>query len=49
VLVLYLSRDGKRLDLSAVEPASGKSRRVLREERPESFVAGMDFAEGCWA
>ncbi|MDY7227846.1 S9 family peptidase [Hyalangium rubrum] len=44
-LILHLSRDGKRLDLSAVEPASGKRRRVLREERPESFVAGLDFAE----
>ncbi|WP_224372683.1 S9 family peptidase [Hyalangium versicolor] len=48
-LVLHMSRDGKRLDLSAIEPGSGKRRRVLREERPESFVAGLDFAEDGWA
>ncbi|QRN99516.1 DPP IV N-terminal domain-containing protein [Archangium violaceum] len=48
-LLLHLSREGKRLDLSAVEPSSGKLRRVLREERPESFVAGLDFAVEGWA
>ncbi|EAU69690.1 S9 family peptidase [Stigmatella aurantiaca] len=48
-LILHLSRDGKRLDLSAVEPVSGKRRQVLREERPESFVAGLDFATEGWA
>lgn len=48
-LCLHLSRDGKRLDLSAVEPVSGKRRRVLREERPESFVAGLDLAVGGWS
>ncbi|MFP2905622.1 DPP IV N-terminal domain-containing protein [Pyxidicoccus sp. 3LFB2] len=47
-LGLHLSRDGKRLDLSAVEPASGKRRRVLREERKETFVAGLDLAVGGW-
>ncbi|SEL59808.1 Dipeptidyl aminopeptidase/acylaminoacyl peptidase [Stigmatella aurantiaca] len=48
-LILHMSRDGKRLDLSAVEPGSGKRRRVLREERPESFVAGLDFSLEGWA
>ncbi|MBF5041528.1 S9 family peptidase [Aggregicoccus sp. 17bor-14] len=43
-LVLQLSRDGKRLDLVAVDPATGKSRLVLREERPQSFVAALEFA-----
>nr|WP_245592001.1 DPP IV N-terminal domain-containing protein [Cystobacter fuscus] len=48
-LLLHLSRDGKRLELSAVDPVSGESRRVLREERPESFVGGLDFALEGWA
>ncbi|WPB79795.1 DPP IV N-terminal domain-containing protein [Archangium violaceum] len=48
-LILHLSRDGKRMELSAVEPGSGKSRRILREERLESFVGGLDFAVEGWA
>lgn len=48
-LILHLSRDGKRLELTAVDPSSGKSRRVLREERPQSFVGGLDFAVEGWA
>jgi dipeptidyl aminopeptidase/acylaminoacyl peptidase len=48
-LCLHLSRDGKRLDLTGVEPVSGKRRRVLREERPESFVAGLDLQVDGWA
>ncbi len=47
-LLLSLSRDGKRLELSAVDPVSGKRRRVLREERLESFVGGLDFATEGW-
>jgi dipeptidyl aminopeptidase/acylaminoacyl peptidase len=47
-LVLHLSRDGKRFDLRAVDPQSAASRLVLREERPESFVAGLDLWEGGW-
>jgi dipeptidyl aminopeptidase/acylaminoacyl peptidase len=47
-LVLRLSRDGKRLDLEAVSPATGAVRRVLREERPESFVGALDFTEEGW-
>ncbi|MFE8601296.1 S9 family peptidase [Archangium violaceum] len=48
-LILHLSRDGKRLELWAVEPGSGKRRRLLREERLESFVGGLDFAVEGWA
>ena len=48
-LGLHLSRDAKRLDLTAVDPTSGKRRHVLREERPETFVTGLDFAVGGWA
>ncbi|MFP2956345.1 DPP IV N-terminal domain-containing protein [Myxococcus sp. 1LA] len=48
-LCLHLSRDAKRLDLTVVEPTSGKRRHVLREERPETFVTGLDFAVGGWA
>lgn len=48
-LTLHLSRDGKRLDLAASDPASGAHRLVLREERPRSFVAGLDLAAGGWA
>ncbi|PTL81583.1 DPP IV N-terminal domain-containing protein [Vitiosangium sp. GDMCC 1.1324] len=48
-LCLHLSRDGKQLDLTAVEPGSGKRRRVLREERPETFVAGLDMEVGGFA
>ncbi|WNG60146.1 S9 family peptidase [Archangium gephyra] len=48
-LILHLSRDGKRMELWAVEPGSGKRRRILREERLESFVGGLDFAVEGWA
>ena len=47
-LLLRLSRDGKRFDLRAVRPSSATARLVLREERPESFVAGLDLWEGNW-
>ena len=47
-LVLHLSRDGKRLDLYGVTPRSGEVRRILREERPETFVGDLGFIEGDW-
>ena len=47
-LVLRLSRDGKRLELVAVEPETARTRVVMREERPESFVGALDFAFGKW-
>lgn len=43
-LVLSLSRDAKRLDLLAVRSSDGTVRRVIREERPESFIAGLEFS-----
>ncbi|WP_434424858.1 DPP IV N-terminal domain-containing protein [Nannocystis pusilla] len=47
-LVLRLTRDGKRLDLLAVTPATGAARLVVREERPDSFVADLGFEVGGW-
>jgi dipeptidyl aminopeptidase/acylaminoacyl peptidase len=43
VLVLSLSRTGKQLDLYAVRASDGAVRRVVREERPETFVAALEF------
>lgn len=48
-LILHLSRDGKRLDLFGVDPGSGQTRRILREERPETFVGDLGFIGGDWA
>jgi dipeptidyl aminopeptidase/acylaminoacyl peptidase len=45
-LVLRLSRDAKTLELLAVDAATAKARQVVVERRPESFVAGLDFATG---
>lgn len=47
-LVLHLSRDGKRLDLSAVD-RSGARRLLLREERLETNVADLDFIADEWS
>jgi len=47
-LVLRLARDGKRLDLLAVTPATGAVRLIVREERPDSFIADLGFEEGGW-
>ena len=41
--VLSLSRNGKQLDLLGVQASDGTVRRILREERPESFVAALEF------
>ncbi|MBL0698024.1 DPP IV N-terminal domain-containing protein [Comamonas sp. JC664] len=48
-LCLHLARNAKRLDLTAVDPMSGKRRHILGEERKDTFVAGLDFAVGGWA
>jgi dipeptidyl aminopeptidase/acylaminoacyl peptidase len=48
-LILHLSRDGKRLDLFGVDPAGGQVRRILREERSETFVGDLGFILGGWA
>ncbi len=47
-LILHLSRDGKRLDLFSVDPGSGQVRRILREERAETFVGDLGFIGGDW-
>lgn len=47
-LVLHLSRDGKRLDLSSVDGA-GERRLLLREERPETNVGDLDFITDGWS
>ena len=46
-LVLRMSRTGKRLDLFAIE-ASGATRLLARDERPETFVAALDFTTADW-
>lgn len=46
-LVLHLSRDGKRLELAAVDLA-GQRRLLVREERPETNVADLDFIAEDW-
>jgi len=47
-LVLHLSRDGKRLELSAVDP-TGARRLLLRETRPETNVGDLDFISEGWS
>jgi dipeptidyl aminopeptidase/acylaminoacyl peptidase len=47
-LVLHLSRDGKRLDLSSVDRA-GRRKLLLRETRPETNVGDLDFISESWA
>ena len=48
-LVLRMSRDGKRLDLLAHSTGDAAARLLIREARPETFVAGLDFALEGWA
>lgn len=42
-LVLYLTRDGKRLDLIGYNAATSASRLILREENQKTFVGALDF------
>ena len=46
-LVMRLSRDGKRLDLFAIE-GTGATRLLARDERPATFVAGLEFHTMDW-
>ena len=46
-LVMRMSRTGKRLDLFAIEP-SGATRLLAYDERPETFVAALDFTTADW-
>ncbi|HWH22642.1 MAG TPA: DPP IV N-terminal domain-containing protein [Allosphingosinicella sp.] len=47
-LVLHLSRDGKKLDLIGFNAQTAASRLILREERPDTFIGGLDFASLGW-
>ena len=47
-LVMRMSRNAKRLELFAIEPASGATRLLARDERPATFVAGLEFHTGDW-
>jgi dipeptidyl aminopeptidase/acylaminoacyl peptidase len=47
-LLLYRSRDGKVLELRAIDPVSGGVRTVLREENRATFVADLNFDDGGW-
>lgn len=49
LLVIRMSRTGKRLELLAVDPRTGGSRPLAADERPETSVAALDFATGGWA
>lgn len=47
-LVMRMSRDGKRLDLFAIEAPTGATRLLARDERPDTFVAALDFSTTDW-
>jgi dipeptidyl aminopeptidase/acylaminoacyl peptidase len=47
-LVMRLSRTAKRLDLFAIDPISGATRLLAHDERPATFVAGLEFSTGDW-
>ena len=46
-IVMRLSRTGKRLDLFAIE-ATGATRLLAFDERPETFVGALDFTTSDW-
>lgn len=47
-VVMRLSRTGKRLDLFAIEGATGAARLLAVDERPETFVGALDFTTSDW-
>jgi len=47
-LVLSMSRDGKTLKLISVDTRTRHATVLIEESRPETFVAGLDFAIGGW-
>jgi dipeptidyl aminopeptidase/acylaminoacyl peptidase len=47
-LVMRMSRSAKRLELFAIDPASGAARLLAHEERPATFVAGLEFFTEDW-
>ena len=48
LLVIRMSRTGKQLELFAVDPRTGSSRVLARDERAETSVAALDFTTGGW-
>lgn len=47
-IVMRLSRTGKRLDLFAVNAATGAARALASDERAATFVGALDFITGDW-
>src|SRR5688572_4189758 len=47
-LVMRMSRTGKRLDVFAIEAATGATRLLAHDERPATFVAALDFSTADW-
>ncbi len=47
-LAMRMSRSGKRLDLFAIDPATGATRLLAFDERPATFVAALDFSVTDW-
>ena len=47
-LVMRMSRTAKRLEVFAINPASGATRLLARDERPGTFVAGLEFHIADW-
>jgi dipeptidyl aminopeptidase/acylaminoacyl peptidase len=47
-VVMRMSRTGKRLDLFAIDPATGATRLLAFDERPATFVAALDFSTADW-
>lgn len=48
LLELQLSRDGKSLQLASIDASTLEHRLLIRETRPATFVAGLDFATDAW-
>jgi dipeptidyl aminopeptidase/acylaminoacyl peptidase len=47
-LVMRLSRNAKRLELFAINPTSGATRLLAHDERPATFIAGLEFHVADW-
>jgi dipeptidyl aminopeptidase/acylaminoacyl peptidase len=47
-LVMRMSRTGKRLELFAIDAATGATRLLAYDERPATFVAALDFSTADW-
>jgi dipeptidyl aminopeptidase/acylaminoacyl peptidase len=49
LLVIRMHRTGKRVELFAVDARDGRSRLLAMDERPETSVAALEFANSGWA